>query len=68
MVDVILGFHEGVHIFLIVELLVHSLAIDLFDVKSSPFSVAVVAPLVCFAGGSYFYVLLIYLYLDGSEC
>lgn len=41
MVNVILEFHVCIHIFLVVKLLVHSLSVDFFNVKSSPLSVTV---------------------------
>ena len=67
MVNVVLELHVHIHILLIVKLLVHSSTVNVFNVKSSPFAVAVTAPLVSFASVSYFWDIFL-AYFDGWEC
>ena len=54
-VDVILEPHVGVHVFLIIQFLVHSFSVNFFDIESSPLAITVVSPLIGFAGFSDFY-------------
>lgn len=49
-VNVVFELHVSVHVFLVVQLFVHAFAVNLLDVKSSPFSVATASPLVSLAG------------------
>ncbi len=48
-INVVLELHIHVHVLLVVKILVHLLPVDLLNVKSPPFTVAVASPLVGFA-------------------
>lgn len=67
MVDVVFILHVCVHVFLVVQLPVHTFAVNLLNVEPSPFAVAVASPLVSLASFTHSYFSYDS-YFNGSKC